>query len=164
MPATKKFSPSKKGLGRKNRETPLHSDRNPFEDNVLATAPNASDVVVKATSWGIKVWSANKFWSTMSSLFGIDLNGNATASPATTKQDLAKMLEHERIHGTSERDLTAPQSGFRYLDKRNDVFILVGDATEEHHAIMFQQFPRYDEAHEKPPWPKLYGDYEGRCP
>lgn len=160
--ATKRFSPSKKGLGRKNRETPLHSDRNPFEDTIPSMASNASDVVRKATDLGIKVWTLDKFWTTMNFLFGTD--AASTGPSSATKQDLAKMLEHERIHGTSERDLSAPQSGYRYLDKRNDVFVLVGDATEEHHAIIFQQYAKPEDRNERPPWPKLYGEHEGRCP
>ncbi|CAO1624240.1 unnamed protein product [Parajaminaea phylloscopi] len=171
-PETKRFSPSKKGLGRKNREMPLHSDRNPFEDSVasMSSLP-VSDVVRKATGWGIRVWAQDKFWSTIKFLVGHDASNAASVN---VKQDLAKMLEYERINGTSERDVTAPQSGWRYLDKRQ-IYILVGDATEEHHAIMFHEFRHPDDpddtrtaSQKSAPgtmvWPKLYGEHEGRCP
>lgn len=163
---TKRFSPSKKGIGRQNREVPLHSDRNPFEDGTgpLPTS-NASDLVRKATKWGIRVWSLEKFWSTINMLAGTTVGGTASAAG---KQDLAKMLEYEKVQGTLERDMNAPQNGWRYLDKRN-IFILVGDATEEHRAVMFHEFARTEKSdsetfNESVPWPRLYGEHEGRCP
>lgn len=147
---------------------PLHSDRNPFEDSASAiAATQASDVVRKAMNWGIRVWSLEKFWTTINTLLGRDAQGNPMAGTSTSfpggRQDLAKMLEHERIHGTSERDINAPQSGWRYMDK-SSIFVMVGDATQEHRAIMFEEFEKPKNDSDEPPWPILYGDCEGRCP
>lgn len=163
-PITKRFSPSKKNFLRRNKDTPLHSDRNPFEDAAPAPRPQATagsgnDVVSKALEYKMRVWNTEKFWSTMSTLLGQDLNDDTTRS----RQDLAQMLRNEKIHGTSERDVTAPRDDMYYFDKRS-IYIFVGDATQEHRPIMNFEFDQSKLDLENPPWPKLYGEEEGRCP
>ncbi|CAO1623250.1 unnamed protein product [Sympodiomycopsis kandeliae] len=160
-PITKRFSPSKKNFLRRNKDTPLHSDRNPFDDSSPATMhPGVNDSVTKALEWNLRVWTSDKFWSTMSILIGRDLNDDH----ARAKQDLAEMLRHEKLHGTLERDVNAPRDDMIYFDKRA-IYVFVGDATLEHRPIMNFEFdiPESD-TDQPPPWPVLYGEDEGRCP
>lgn len=165
---TKRFSPTKKGLSRRNKDLPIHSDRNPFEDapshqqqQQQTQATTSNDPLARAQEWGIKIWTVEKFWNTINLITGSDFNG--TSATAAGKQDLAQLLHHEKVHGTSERDLNAPRDGIQYFDKRA-IYILIEDATGEHRAIMCQEYDRQSDPSDAPPWPKLYGDEEGRCP
>lgn len=143
-------------LRRKNHSVPLHSDRNPFEE--CGPPVPSNDILVKAKSFNIKVWTQDKFRQIISGLLGDELD-----STALKRLDLSQMLEKEKLQGTLDRDPTAARPDYHYFAK-NAVFLLVEDATAEHRPIMVQEFPKQSSDDQEPPWPVLHGQLEGRCP
>ncbi|PWN42596.1 hypothetical protein IE81DRAFT_122109 [Ceraceosorus guamensis] len=146
-------------LARESRQQPLHSGSNPFEE--ATPAPPESSIVRKARDFNIRVWSHEKFCSIIAALDGAQVPAQAHDSDKR-RRNLSQMLQQEKLQGTSERDPTAPRSDYHYFDK-NSCYILVEDATCEHRVLFTQEFKR-PRADEDPPWPKLYGQREGRCP
>lgn len=145
----------------RHRPLPLFSERNPFEERPAPT-PSSNDILVKAQSFGIKVWRHEKLKNMLSML--LDRPLRQTQGPE--KQDLSQMLEKEKIYGTAERDPDAARSNFKYFSKHN-YYILVEDATLEHRPIMAQEFVHTREdvvRGSPPPWPVLYDHTGGRCP
>lgn len=94
----------------------------------------------------------------MASLLGEGFVAPAAAEPS--RQNLSQMLKQERLHGTTE---TAMRSDYHYFAKQN-CYVLVEDATGEHRAIIAQEYRRPKDPNTDPPWPKLHGEVEGRCP
>lgn len=143
-------------LRKKNTSVPLHSDRNPFEE--CGPPLPANDILNKARSFGIKVWTLEKFRTVMSSLIG-----NEGSLDNKKQQSLSQMLEKEKVHGTLEKDPLVGRDNFHYFSK-NSVYILIEDATAEHRPIMVQEWVKPTPEDEKIDWPVLYGELEGRCP
>ena len=94
----------------------------------------------------------------MASLLGDGYVGTVAAEPS--RQNLSQMLKQERLHGTAE---AATRGDYHYFAKQN-CYILVEDATGEHRAIIAQEYKRPKDPNSDPPWPKLHGEIEGRCP
>lgn len=73
------------------------------------------------------------------------------------EDDLSYLLEDERLHGTRERDKTAPRADWYYFPKGAH-YLLVDDATGESRPIMVKEFAkaRPDEAS---PWPVMHDTF-----
>ncbi|KAK0547266.1 Cdc7p-Dbf4p kinase complex regulatory subunit [Tilletia horrida] len=142
-----------------NKTVPLHSDRNPFDEP--GPVPAANDIAYKAKELGIKVWHHSKLNTILNMLLG----DQSTTVNQAAKEDLGTLLRREKVEGTTERDPTAPRADYYYFSK-NVHYLLVEDATKEHRPIMTQEFPRPKDQSslERPPWPRLFGELEGKCP
>lgn len=143
-------------LRKKNTSVPLHSDRNPFEE--CGPPLPANDILNKARSFGIKVWTLEKFRMVMSSLIGVE-----DSLDSKKQQNLSQMLEKEKVQGTLEKDPLVGRDNFHYFSK-NSVYILIEDATAEHRPIMVQEWNKPTPEDDRVDWPILYGELEGRCP
>lgn len=77
-----------------------------------------------------------------------------------TKESLRTLLEDEKIHGTKERDLTAPRKDFYYF-KPGSKFVLVEDATGRHRPIMAKEYFSQSGADTKDAleWPILHQSF-----
>ncbi|PWZ02630.1 hypothetical protein BCV70DRAFT_3501 [Testicularia cyperi] len=149
------------GESSRHRPIPLFSERNPFEERP-APSPSNNDILVKAQTFGIKVWSHEKLKQMLSMLLDKPLRHAQSAE----KQDLSQMLEKEKVYGTLERDPNAARLNFHYFPK-GTYYLLVEDATMEHRPIMIHEVTYgrdQSERGESPPWPVVYGQAEGRCP
>lgn len=143
-------------LRKKQTQIPLHSDRNPFEE--CGPPVSANDILVKARSFGIKVWNHDKFRTVVNGLLG-----DPGSTDAGKQQNLSQMLEKEKLLGTLERDPATARNDFYYFS-RNAIFLLIDDATSEHRPIMMQEWPKPVGDESEVPWPVLHGELEGRCP
>ncbi|CAD6899908.1 unnamed protein product [Tilletia laevis] len=143
-----------------SKPLPIHSDRNPFDEPGPLPSPN--DIVYKAKGFGMKVWHHAKLTTILNMLLG---DQSSTVSQAA-KEDLGALLAREKVEGTTERDPNAPRADFYYFPTKVSHYLLVEDATGEHRPIMIQEYekPKDRQGAEHPPWPKLYGELEGRCP
>ncbi|KAE8229477.1 hypothetical protein CF326_g5554 [Tilletia indica] len=143
-----------------SKPLPIHSDRNPFDEP--GPPPSANDIVYKAKGFGMKVWHHSKLTTILNMLLG----DQSTTVNQAAKEDLGALLAREKIEGTTERDPNAPRADFYYFPTKVVHYLLVEDATGEHRPIMIQEYekPRDRQAAERPAWPKLYGELEGRCP
>jgi regulatory subunit for Cdc7p protein kinase len=69
-----------------------------------------------------------------------------------TNDSLHTLLEEERIHGTRERDVTAPRPDYYYF-KPGSKYLLIEDATGRHRPIMMKECTMTKDG---PEWPTLY--------
>ncbi len=147
----------------RSRPIPLFSERNPFQERPKSQySPN--DILVKAQSFGIKVWRFSKLQEILMRL--LNIKPRDVDKPAPTQQDLSQMLEKEKVYGTTERDPATARPTFHYFDK-SAFFVMVEDATLEHRPIMCTEYEYTREnrqQHMPPPWPVVYGQTPGRCP
>ena len=79
----------------------------------------------------------------------------ARLDPVVTvsNDSLHTLLEDERIHGTRERDLTAPRPDFYYF-KPTSKYLLIEDATGKHRPIMAKEYAH--NAKDTAEWPTLF--------
>jgi hypothetical protein len=76
-------------------------------------------------------------------------NGNANNS-------LHTLLEDEKIHGTRERDLTAPRPDYFYF-KPGSKYLLIEDATGRHRTVMWKEYGFGNK--EDGVWPTLHEQF-----
>ncbi|SNX81709.1 related to Hsk1-interacting molecule 1 [Melanopsichium pennsylvanicum] len=150
------------GNGARSRPIPLYSERNPLQDRPTRHySPN--DILVKAQSFGIRLWQLEKLQNILTRLMKLSLRDLDTPSK---QEDLGQMLEKEKVYGTSERDPATARSTFYYFEK-SARYVFVEDATLEHRPIMCIEFQYTQEDRAQripPPWPVVYGQTPGRCP
>lgn len=109
----------------------------------------------------MKIWSAAKLQSVLERCQdpSIDLvapTPQALPTPAR-ERSLTRLLEAERIHGTTERDPTQKRHGYLYFSKHS-YFVLVEDMKQELATIASFEYPiiKGRDGKEKPSWPVLY--------
>lgn len=120
----------------------------------------------KAQALSIKVWTAAKLQSVLErcndpSKGQVAPTGDAPTAMqpggSTKERSLTRLLETERIHGTSERDPTQKRHGYLYFSK-GSYFVLVEDMNQELATIAALEYPAIKgrDGKEKPSWPVLY--------
>ncbi len=80
----------------------------------------------------------------------------APVETAITNDSLLTLLEDEKLHGTRERDLSAPRPDYYYF-KPGSKYLLVEDATGKHRTIMVKEYP-YSQK-DGPEWPTLFDGF-----
>jgi regulatory subunit for Cdc7p protein kinase len=115
----------------------------------------------------MKIWDTKKLESVLDRCNAppaADLP-TATASSLGGKTSLSRLLENERLHGTTERDPTQRRHDFHYFSK-NAFFVLVEDLHEELATIHAMEYPirRTRDGREEGDWPVLYCDPDTRGP
>ncbi|KAF8629179.1 hypothetical protein AX17_005764 [Amanita inopinata Kibby_2008] len=120
------------------------------------------DIVSKALSFGIKAWSTTKLDSVLNRCLDIPdnlLTRNSLTNQITnnSQRSLTRLLQSERIHGTTERDPTQKRHDFRYFSK-SSYFVLVEDLRQELATIAAHEYeiPKNRDASVKTPWPILH--------
>lgn len=132
---------------------------------------HASEIVKKAQEFGIKVWDVEKLTSVLDRCQAPP--GNATATPASTSgqhpsastKHLSRLLESERLHGTSERDPTQRRHDYVYFSK-GSYFVLIEDMRQELATIAALEYPvqKTRDGKERGSWPVLYCHPRARGP
>lgn len=119
------------------------------------------DLVSKALSFGIKVWTTSKLDSVLNRCLDLPDNPSIgrispTAQLVTNPQrSLTRLLQSERIHGISERDPTQKRHDFHYFSK-SSYFILVEDLRQELATIAAHEYEIPKSRDGKTGWPILY--------
>ena len=116
------------------------------------------DLISKALSFGIKVWTTAKLDSVLNRCLDLPENPpiGPTSQPGTNSQRvLTRLLQSERIHGTSERDPTQKRHDFRYFSK-SSYFVLVEDLRQELATIAAHEYEIPKARDGKTSWPTLY--------
>ncbi|OXM76001.1 regulatory subunit for Cdc7p protein kinase [Cryptococcus neoformans Bt63] len=117
--------------------------KNPFLDGSKST-----DLISKAEELQMKVWTVKKLSDILSRI--------APVESLTNKDSLTTLLEDERIHGTRERDVTAPRPDYYYF-KPGSKYLLIEDATGKHRTIMVKE---YSSNHrDGSEWPTLFDSF-----
>ncbi|KAL4248458.1 DNA Replication Regulatory Kinase Subunit [Abortiporus biennis] len=135
--------------------------------------PSASEQLIKkALSFDMKVWSAEKLESVLERCYPTKTRPLASASTSrvvvsnpTARAELSNLLEDERLHGTTERDRTQKRHDYLYFSK-NSHFVLVEDMKEELATIAALEYPitKGRDGKEKPSYPILYCHPDARGP
>ncbi|KAF7321407.1 DBF4-type domain-containing protein [Mycena kentingensis (nom. inval.)] len=156
----------------KENDIPRHKLRSPFTLKAQDTADDDPDPVSKTRTFeNTKVWTLEKLTSVLDRC--LDPAPTAAAGPAQSsraalppQRSLSRLLQSERLHGTTERDPTQKRHDHKYFN-RNTYFLLVEDLKEELAPIAVQEYliPRgRDAATAKVPWPVLYCHPNARGP
>ncbi|KAJ7209526.1 Dfp1/Him1, central region-domain-containing protein [Mycena pura] len=134
------------------------------------SAPLAFDLVSKARGFeNTKIWSLPKLMSVLERcLYHAPASASSTAPSTviTSQRSLSRLLQSERLHGTSERDPTQKRHDYKYFN-RGTYFMMVEDLRQELATIAVQEYviPKgRDAANAKAPWPVLHCHPRARGP
>ncbi|WVR06539.1 hypothetical protein IAU60_003570 [Kwoniella sp. DSM 27419] len=116
--------------------------QNPFLDGTGVT-----DLVQKAEAMNMKVWTVKKL---------VDILGRIAPVETANNDSLSTLLEDEKLHGTRERDFSAPRPDYYYF-KPGNKYLLVEDATGKHRTVMVKEYC-YNQK-EGPEWPTLFDSF-----
>ncbi|KAF8210085.1 Dfp1/Him1, central region-domain-containing protein [Mycena galopus ATCC 62051] len=156
----------------KENDAPRHKfSKSPIKPKAPAAdefAPPAHDLVSKAKSFGnTKVWSMSKLHSVVDRCLDPPPASASAAAPSTSQRErtLSRLLQSEKLNGTSERDPTQKRHDFKYFN-RNSYFMLVEDIRGELSTVAVQEYmiPKGREAGARVPWPVLHCHPHARGP
>ncbi|KAJ4000010.1 hypothetical protein F5050DRAFT_1804490 [Lentinula boryana] len=91
------------------------------------------------------------------------LNLTTTIHSTSRSRSLNKLLQSERIHGTTERDPTQKRHDFMYF-ARGSYFVLVEDIHQELATIVAHQYIPPKKGSTRTPWPVLHCHPQSRGP
>jgi len=80
-----------------------------------------------------------------------------TTAQRPSQSSLSHLLADEKIHGTRERDLSAPRPDYHYFTK-GSYYVLCEDATGEYRTVLAKEYDR-PRGGEAPEWPVLHGNF-----
>ncbi|KAH8995611.1 hypothetical protein EDB92DRAFT_1968756 [Lactarius akahatsu] len=129
-------------------KSPIRLKSRHIEDVPIA---NDDRLLLKAIEWKMKIWTVAK----------LEKQVLRPAAPPT----LSRLLQSERLHGTTERDPNERRLGFHYFSK-NSYFILVEDLNDELATIHASEYPikKGRDGKESGDWPILYCHPRARGP
>lgn len=128
-----------------------------------ARARHGFDLVSKAKIFNIKIWNTDKLTSVTSRCLSTVAAIARSTMSAPPQRDLTRLLQSERIHGTSERDPTQRRHDFRYFAK-GSYFVLVEDMHQELSTIAAQEYLNMKGSDAKVSWPVLHCHPHARGP
>jgi len=123
-------------------------------------------LLLKAIEWKMKIWTVSKLESVLDRCQApVNLELSRTGPTAAAPQTLSRLLQSERLHGTTERDPNEKRLGFHYFSK-NSYFILVEDLNDEVATIHASEYPikKARDGKEYGDWPVLYCHPRARGP
>ncbi|KAJ6557186.1 Dfp1/Him1, central region-domain-containing protein [Mycena sp. CBHHK59/15] len=156
----------------KENDVPRNRLKSPIKlkGGAVDDLPPAYDLVSKAKSFeNTKVWSIPKLQSVVDRCLDVHPTYASAVPPSATvasQRSLSRLLQSERIHGTSERDPTQKRHDYKYFN-RGTYFIMVEDVRQELATIAVQEYliPKgRDAANAKVPWPVLHCHPQARGP
>lgn len=112
----------------------------------------------------MKIWSTAKLESVLTRTINSPVSQKPTAcnrfsriEPAPQQRSLSRLLQKEKIHGTTERDPDQKRHDYRYF-ARGSCFVLLEDIHGELATIAAHEYPPFKERDKlsKKPWPVLH--------
>ncbi len=139
-----------------------------FVTSHIEDLPAANDdrLLLKAIEWKMKIWTVAKLEGVLDRCQApVNPELSRTGTTATAPQTLSRLLQSERLHGTTERDPNEKRLGFHYFSK-NSYFILVEDLNDEVATIHASEYPtkKGRDGKEYGDWPVLYCHPRSRGP
>lgn len=110
----------------------------------------------------MKIWNAVKLDSVLSRCLNVPTSQQASTSQKPT---LSKLLQDEKIHGTTERDPNQKRHNYHYFTL-GSCFVLVEDISEELATVAAHEYPAFKDKgpNSKKPWPVLHCHPHSRNP
>lgn len=125
------------------------------------------DIVQKALAFERKVWSSEKLRNILDRLVPTSQSPSHRYMPqnVSVQRPLTRLLEVERLHGTTERDPSQRRHDFRYFS-RGSFFVLVEDMRQELATIHALEYPitKGKDGATCGAWPVLYCHPHSRGP
>ncbi|KAI0371142.1 hypothetical protein BV20DRAFT_965816 [Pilatotrama ljubarskyi] len=125
----------------------------------LASNGATPSLVQKARSFNMKIWSADKLHNILDRCHAPRVSSATGSLPVRAQQvskehNLARLLETERLHGTTERDPTQRRHDYIYFSKES-YFVLVEDLKQELATIAAAEYPisKTRDGKERGAWP-----------
>ncbi|BEI93977.1 uncharacterized protein CcaverHIS019_0604360 [Cutaneotrichosporon cavernicola] len=103
-----------------------------------------TDLRSKAEEYGIKVWTVKKLSEMLDTLDPINI---------VERGSLSHMLADERLHGTRERDESAPRPDHYYF-RPGSKYVLIEDGTGKNRTIMVKEYSAKEQD-----WPVLHEQF-----
>jgi len=129
-------------------------------------AANDDRLLLKAIEWKMKIWTVTKLESVLDRCqTPVNPELSRTVTTAAAPQTLSRLLQSERLHGTTERDPNEKRLGFHYFSK-NSYFVLVEDLNDEVATLHASEYPikKERDGKEYGEWPVLYCHPRSRGP
>jgi regulatory subunit for Cdc7p protein kinase len=116
----------------------------------------------QALASGMKIWNAAKLDSVLSRCLHAS---NFKQAPPTERLPLSKLLQAEKIHGTTERDPTQRRHNYLYFTP-GSCFVLLEDINQELATIAAHEYPivKDKDSNRRKPWPVLHCHPHSRNP
>lgn len=110
----------------------------------------------------MKIWNAVKLDSVLSRCLNVPTSKQASTSQRPT---LSKLLQDEKIHGTTERDPNQKRHNYHYFTP-GSCFVLVEDISQELATVAAHEYPVFKDKgpNSKKPWPVLHCHPHSRNP
>ncbi|KAJ7782996.1 Dfp1/Him1, central region-domain-containing protein [Mycena metata] len=153
----------------KENDAPRSKLKSPIKLKGLAgedTPTVPYDLVSKTkTLESAKIWSMSKLQSVLERCIDNPPAPAAVAPPAPAQRSLSRLLQSERINGTSERDPTQKRHDYKYFG-RGTYFMMVEDLRSQLATVAVQEYiiPKGREANARVPWPVLHCHPHARGP
>ncbi|KAI0305515.1 Dfp1/Him1, central region-domain-containing protein [Multifurca ochricompacta] len=144
-------------------KSPIRLKSRHVEDLPIA---NDNRLLLKAVEWKMKIWTVAKLESVLDRCQApVSPELSRAGTTASAPQTLSRLLQSERLHGTTERDPNEKRLGFHYFSKTS-YFILVEDLNEEIATVHAMEYPikKGRDGKETGDWPVLYCHPRARGP
>ena len=114
----------------------------------------------------LKIWSTTKLDSVLSRCLASRSITKAVTTarpPQQPQNNLARLLQNEKVNGTTECDPNQKRHGFHYFS-RGVCFVLLEDMRQELATIAAHEYPVVKDKNAKTPWPMLHCHPNSRNP
>jgi regulatory subunit for Cdc7p protein kinase len=127
---------------------------------ILSSKEKKNVAIQQALASGMKIWNSTKLDSVLSRCLDFPTSKQTSAS-----QRLSKLLQAEKIHGTTERDPTEKRYNYHYFTP-GSCFVLLEDINQELATIAAHEYPIFKDKgpNSKKPWPVLHCHPHSRNP
>ncbi|KAI0268615.1 Dfp1/Him1, central region-domain-containing protein [Gloeopeniophorella convolvens] len=143
-------------------KSPIRLKGRPIEDLPVV---NDDQLLLKAVEWKLKIWTVAKLESVLDRCQAPVNPELSRSGSVTAPQSLSRLLQSERLHGTTERDPNEKRLGFHYFS-RASYFVLIEDLNDELATIHALEYPikKGRDGKESGDWPVLYCHPKARGP
>lgn len=123
--------------------------KSPSKSRTRVVGDDGAGLITKAMEWKMKTWSTAKLDSVLSRCLEVSMLTGSNPSrtiiapqptnPVHPYRSLARLLQSERVHGSTERDPTQKRHDFTYFS-RGSYWVLVEDMQQELATIAAHEY------------------------
>ncbi|KAK0225774.1 Dfp1/Him1, central region-domain-containing protein [Armillaria fumosa] len=123
--------------------------KSPSKSRTRVVGDDGAGLITKAMEWKMKTWNTAKLDSVLSRCLEVPMltgsnpsrtiNAPQPVNPLHPYRSLARLLQSERVHGSTERDPTQKRHDFTYFS-RGSYWVLVEDMQQELATIAAHEY------------------------
>ncbi|KAG7090857.1 hypothetical protein E1B28_009939 [Marasmius oreades] len=145
--------------------------KSPSKHTLMTEVPEDASSLAKARTYNMKIWTLKKLDSVLARCLDQPLlipSKQSHIAPLSNSnpnqgRSLTRLLQSEKINGSSERDSSQRRPDYHYFSK-GSYFVLVEDMRQELATIAVQEYPQPRRNSGKFPWPVLHCHPQARGP